>query len=147
MPDQPHTLKDGEDTPTAWRRAKNVAKTVAVGVLTVGAFALLRRLGGGQPPTPDEASEQEWTQEAEFAAIVREIAAGGYGIKVVSINGFHAELGVRSRSGRSYGQAYVYYDVETGFVRAGDSYGGTARLQGFVRTLEERLAEVWAGGV
>ncbi|MFE6412517.1 hypothetical protein ACFVOR_36920 [Streptomyces sp. NPDC057837] len=147
MPDQPHTLKDGKDTPTARRRAKNLAKTVAVGALAVGAFALLGRLGGGQPPTIDEASEQEWTREAEFAAIVREIAAGRYGIKVVSINGFAAELGIRSRSGRSYGQAYVYYDVETGFVQAGDSYGGTARLRGFVRELEERLAEVWAVGV
>ncbi|MFF5403452.1 hypothetical protein ACFY8K_13060 [Streptomyces misionensis] len=147
MPDQPHTLKYGEDTPTAWCRAKNVAKTVAVGALAVGAFALLGRLGGGQPPTTDEASEQEWTWEAEFAAIVREIAAGGYGIRVVSINGLDAELGVRSRSGRSYGRAYVHYDVETGFVQAGDSYGGTARLRGFVRALEERLAEVRPVGV
>ncbi|KOG45723.1 hypothetical protein ADK75_30165 [Streptomyces virginiae] len=146
MPDQPHTPEDGEGTSTAWRRATNIAKTVAVGALAVGALALLGRLGGGQPPTTDEAPEQERTPEAEFASIVREVGAGR-DTKVVSVNGFTAELGIRSRSGRSYGQAHVYYDVEAGRVGAGDMYGGTAKLGGFVRELEERLAEVWPVGV
>ncbi|MFD3472087.1 hypothetical protein ACFWWM_38355 [Streptomyces sp. NPDC058682] len=146
MPDQPHTPEDGEDTPTAWRRATNVAKTVAVGAFAVGALALLGRFGGGKPLATDEAPAWERTPEAEFAAIVREVAAGRDGIEVASINGFHAELRIRSRSGRSHGYADLYYDVEAGHLEAGDMYGGTARLRGFVRELEERLAEVWPVG-
>ncbi|MFJ6250677.1 MULTISPECIES: hypothetical protein [unclassified Streptomyces] len=147
MTDQPHTPEDGEDTPTAWRRATNVAKKLALGALAISAFALLARHSGGQPIATDGAPEPERSPEAEFAAIVREVAAGRSDIKVVSINGFFAELGIRSRSGRSHGQAHVYYDVETGRLGAGDMYGGTARLRGFVRELEERLAEMWPVGV
>ncbi|WP_329094826.1 hypothetical protein [Streptomyces sp. NBC_01439] len=147
MPDQPHTAEDGEVPPTARRRATKVAKTIAVGALAVGAFALLGRRGGGQPPATDEAPERERAPEAEFAAIVREVASGRGDIKVASVNGFAAELRIRSRSRRSYGQAHVHYDAETGHVGAGDMYGGTARLRGFVRELEERLGEVWPVGV
>ncbi|MGW4652307.1 hypothetical protein [Kitasatospora sp. NPDC004289] len=117
---------------------------IVIGTAVLAAAGVLAKAVAGRPSTmtsqPDGPPPRTLTPaEREFEAIVYDVAAGIYGMRIISVQGFSVEAEFRSNSGRSSWPAYFWFDSETGEASGTFPHLSAGAPRRFAREVERRL--------